>query len=481
MNTLPGLERKPHASSVKADHSGTSRPTPHDSAPEQRALDDVFDEVFDDVPPREAPNGQRNNETHRTHSERVLRTSSVLELSPKPAARRSPEPAVAPAEARSDATSPVKAVTPVASRPHLGVMASNYFNKTLVGAYKIVGFALLTLILLGLFAYIALNSLFFLHHQWAAPAVIAPSDLRVIELRARLAHELWNRQKVDAERTQISSSLKHAERVVGMEEQYQATFQTAVSKNASLQYRKLRDFRGIQKEVDFARGKLEKAVDDFARERSASTETARAANLIDNEAKATADFRLAELDAKRVQLQQEAAELDARLSQLGHDARALTSVVNAPQDSTPATFEALQLKRSYLNSMLERDRARDQIAALTSAERALDEALKGYDSVISIIQESPLLLAAEGELTIAFAPYENLSEIAEGDPVYGCWARVIGCRVIGKVGKTIEGEVTAKHPVYGSDLRGKFVRLELSERAWAEEVVLHVKRPPLFF
>lgn len=476
MSTPPGLERKQHTASIKMDHGSQPRPTAHGGTTDQRALEDVFD----DVPRGEGSNPDRSPGDHRVHSERVLRTSSVRELSPRPSVREFPEPNVAPKETRP-AAAPTSAGTPAVSRPHLGVVASNYFNKTLVGAYKLVGFALLSLILVGLFAYIALNGLFFLHHQWAAPAVIAPSDLRVIELRARLAHELWNRQKVDAERTQLSSNLRHAERVVEMEEQYQATFQTAVSKNAHLQYKKLRDFREVQREVSLARGKLEKAADDFTRERTASTETARAAHLIDNQAKATEDFRMAELDAKRVQLQQEAVELDARLAQLGHDAKALTSVVKAPQDSTPATFEALQLKRSYLNSLLERDRARDQIAALTSAQRALDEALKGYDSVISIIQESPLLLAAEGELTIAFAPYENLSEIAEGDPVYGCWARVIGCRVIGKVGGTIEGEVTAKHPVYGTDLRGKFVRLELFERAWAEEVVLHIKRPPLFF
>lgn len=361
------------------------------------------------------------------------------------------------------------------------VAVTNYLNKTLVAAYKVLGFSLLGIILFGLFVYIALNGLFFLHHRWVAPALIAPSDLRVIELRARLAHEVWDRQKVEAERARVVSDLKHAQRTLTMEDQYQETFQTAVSKNASAQQQRVWGFKALQKDVRKVHDKLERASADFTRERTQSLASAHAVNLIDNEAKATEDFRLAELDARRVQLQHQEAQLNAQLTQLSQEASALRSVASGPNAAAPATFEALQLKRSYLNSALEEDRARDEVELLTSAERALSEALQGYDAVIAIIQESPLLLAASGELTVAFVPYDNLSEVNEGDPVYGCVARIIGCHVVGSVGKAVEGEVTAKHPVYGTDLRGKFVRLELNEPKAVESVVLHVKRPPLFF
>jgi hypothetical protein len=84
-------------------------------------------------------------------------------------------------------------------------------------------------------------------------------------------------------------------------------------------------------------------------------------------------------------------------------------------------------------------------------------------------------------LTIAFVPYHTLDDIAAGDPVFGCAAQVVWCTPVGRVGATIEGEVTAKHPVYGSDLRGKFVRLELDSADRAQDSVLHVGRPPMFF
>lgn len=398
------------------------------------------------------------------------RRSDIRELSPS--AERTATPKVTVSAPREPAM-PAEAA-------RRGVAVTNHLNKALVAAYKLVGFTLLTIILVGLFAYVALNGLFFLHDRWVAPAIIAPSDLRVLELRARLAHELWNRQKVDAELARVVSDLKHARRTVAMEEQYQDTFQTAVNKNASIQWGRLKDFKRLQQELQSVQENLDKATTSFSRERGQSVAAAYEANLIDKQQKATEDFRMAELEAKRMQLQQQDAQLTQQLSELTQQASALGSVARQPTDSAPATFEGLQLKRTFLNSVLQKERAGDEVAALEAARTALGEALKGYDEVLSIIRESPLLLAASGELMVAFVPYENLAEITEGDPVYGCLLQVIGCEVVGQVGVTIEGEVTAKHPVYGSDLRGKFVRLELTDEAWARESVLHIGRAPLF-
>lgn len=367
-----------------------------------------------------------------------------------------------------------------AGRGSAGAALTNFFNKSLVAAYKFVGFGLLTIILLGLFAYVALNGLFFLHHGWVAPSIIAPSDLRVIELRAKLAHELWNRQKVEAELAQVQSSLGHARRTSAMEAQYQETFQSAVSKSASFKWGRMKAFRKLETELESVQAQLRNATAEFSSTHKESVDTAYAANLIDRQQKATEDFRMAELHARKVQLEQQKTDLDNQLQQLAQQATALGSVAKGAAQSAPATFEGLQLKRSYMTSVLEAARAKDEATALESAQLALQEALKGYDSVVSIIKESPLLLAASGELTVAFVPYENLERVNPGDPVYGCWARVVGCSVVGRVGEAVEGEVTAKHPIYGSDLRGKFVRLELDEETWAKQPVLHVDRPPLF-
>ena len=405
----------------------------------------------------------------------VSQVSEHSEIEPRVAERH---PLKSDIRELSPSTSRSGTPAPTASRS--GAALTTALNKFLVGAYKLAGFSLLSIILFGLASYIGLNALFFLHKSWMAPAIISPSDPRVLQLRTRLAQELWNRQKVEADRSQVRSQLNHARRTIAMEEQYQETFHAAVAKNASFQYGKLAKFKSLQTEIDSIQQSLETATGRFAEAQGNSVQSAFDAKLINQEQKATADYRLAELEARQVAVQGQKASLVAQMAELTQKLQGLSTVASNPSESAPATLEGLELKRSFMNSVLETQRAQDESGALKASEVALAESLKGYDEVISIIRQSPLVLAATGELTVAFVPYDNLPNIKPGAPVFGCSLYVIWCRKVGQVGAVVEGEVVAKHPVYGSELRGKFVRLNLDNHRWAEQTVLHVGRPPLW-
>ncbi len=393
-------------------------------------------------------------------------------------------PASSSAQARPEQYSDIRELAPTThstpSVPDAGRgRVTNALNKGLVLAYKVVGFSLLSIILCGLCAYVALNALFFLHRRWVAPAIIAPSDSRVLELRARLAHEVYNREKVEAERAQVRSDLSHARRTIEAERRYQETFRKAVSRSASFQRGRVAQVRALGKELDVVQQHLDQATRRFAEAQQQALSSAYEARLINREQKATGDYRIAELGTKQITLQGQKAGINAELAELSQELQALGTVAKNPQESSPGTVEGLELKRNFMNSVLEEQKAREDIGALEKAEAALAETTKGYDNVIAIIKESPLLLAASGELTVAFVPYDNLPNVKAGDPVFGCQAYVVWCERVGSVGATIEGEVVAKHPVYGSDMRGKFVRLELDDPSWARHAVLHVGRAPL--
>jgi hypothetical protein len=45
----------------------------------------------------------------------------------------------------------------------------------------------------------------------------------------------------------------------------------------------------------------------------------------------------------------------------------------------------------------------------------------------------------------------------------------------------LEGEVVATHPVQKIELRGVMVRMDLTDRRFAQDPVLHANRAPFFF
>ncbi len=396
-------------------------------------------------------------------------------------AREGEYPAVGNSDIRELAPGFARSKSEGAPSRFSGVALTNAVNKAMVSLYKIVGFSLLGIILFGLLAYVGLNALFFLHTRWVAPAIIAQTDPRVLELRTRLAQELWNRQRIEVERAQVGAQLSHARRLIAMEEQYQATFKDALSAQTSFHRGSLARARSLKAQVEAAAQSLEQATKRFETTQSASLAAAFDAKLIDQEQKATGDFRLAELKASQVTLQGQRLGVLGQVDELSQRVRALGTIVNDPSSGAPSTLEGLELKRSYMNSVVEAQKAQDSLVALQESDAALVEAIRAYDNVIAIIKESPLMLAASAELLVAFVPYENMSNVTAGDPVYGCAASVVWCRRVGRVGEAIEGEIVAKHPVYGTDLRGRFVRIQFDDPSWAKRPVLHVGRAPLWF
>jgi hypothetical protein len=96
------------------------------------------------------------------------------------------------------------------------------------------------------------------------------------------------------------------------------------------------------------------------------------------------------------------------------------------------------------------------------------------------LRSAPLLKATEQQLALGFVPYENQPTMHEGTAVYGCKAVIVLCRPVGRVKQYLPGEHRQDHPVYGKELRGQLVELELDDPEWAKASVLHGNRPPLF-
>jgi hypothetical protein len=361
--------------------------------------------------------------------------------------------------------------------PPLEVPRSSLFPRSarllVVSSYRLVGFAVLTMIVLGLVAYLAQGLFYFLNDSWVAPTVVAPTDPRVLELNARFAQQSSLRDK-------LAADLSHVERVIALHESFQHGFRQAIA--ADLQERKgrLKRLKGLAFSYARARREIAPSSSAFSALRRQQIEDEQGAGLLDVDGLTKGKYQLAQIAQAKLDLAQKTVELDQRKRSLAREARALDALTSGSTKvrkgsgprSDALSYDVLQIRTEYERSTLEIAKARD-------TRDALKQSIARYDDILKKIAESPYIRAAERTGTIAFVPYENLEHASVGSEIYGCRLRLLWCKPVGKVTRVIGGEVSVQHPFNNETLRGQMVEMELGERRWAEMPVLFAGGRPL--
>ena len=120
-------------------------------------------------------------------------------------------------------------------------------NKTIVAIYKVLGFVILGSVVFGLVVYIALNGFYFVHRGWAAPAIVSPSDPRVLDLSAKLAQESALREKLIAEKSDLAAKLKISDLTVVVEKNHARNLEMSIGNESAtrgMELRRLHALRG---------------------------------------------------------------------------------------------------------------------------------------------------------------------------------------------------------------------------------------------
>lgn len=360
-------------------------------------------------------------------------------------------------------------------------------NALMVGAYKTLGTVALGAILLGLLSYLGLQAFFVINRSWVAPAVMTPSDPRILELNGQLALQSAARDRVLAEGRETEASRAEAVRLVQAQRAFQERFRSAwISERAAQrqEHQRLAQLHAQYQEAGEAFLSANQAFGGLVRVRS---EALREAKLMDQERYLTSNHLLAQMSEARLTLSEKQANLVGRMEGLRREmqgsegvARRLDHPEGAEQGRHSLTPTTLMLEQAYTRSVLERTSAEEKDALLGEKAQDLSRAAERYDGLLMAIHSSPYLKAIRKGLTVAFVPYENLEQALPGTPLYGCSFVVLGCHRVGAVGALLEGEVTFKHPVRQRMLRGVMVELELEEASWVREELLHVGRAPFF-
>ncbi|MCA1664383.1 MAG: hypothetical protein LC659_08970, partial [Myxococcales bacterium] len=188
-----------------------------------------------------------------------------------------------------------------------------------------------------------------------------------------------------------------------------------------------------------------------------------------------------QLAHSNLELAERGVELDTRTSTLAREAQSLAATVDGAHDGA-FSYDALRLRQEYQRASLELDKARDNKHALGESLAAADRSIARYDHLLKSIQESPLLAAADGRVTVVLVPYDNLGAIKRGGPLYACALGFVACHKVGEVRNVLPGEMEVHHPLHGSkQLRGQAVEVQLTDAAAAGENVLFAGGKPLLF
>jgi len=387
-----------------------------------------------------------------------------------------PAPLTAPAAPASSAP-PVVAAHPAPYAPYeaLGLGAPKASTqraaKLIVSAYRLLGFSILTIIVIVLVGYIVETAFFYASSSWVVPMSVTPSDERVVVLQAQLAAQQNTHDK-------IADELAQAERAITAQQAFQAEFGKTIKSDLEGRKLALGRIRELAASAASTRAQIRNANSAYAgasRERMAQEY---AAGLIDRRAMLSGKFQLAQISTSNLTLAEHQAEFETRAQELEAQARSLDAIlVNAtPTGDTALSYDVLKIKQEYEASRLE-------LAKSIEQRDTLKASLARQDKIVAALSQSAYLRALHDHATIVSVPYGNLSHVSKGAPLYACKLGMIVCHHVGKVIEILPGEVQFKHPHRDNGLRGQMVEVALDAadaNAAADDVLFVGGKPVLF-
>lgn len=339
-------------------------------------------------------------------------------------------------------------------------------NKVVVSTYKLVGFAVLTMIALALISYLGANVFYWFSTSWIEPTVIAPTDERVLALSSQLLQQTSARDKVAAD-------LADAERVTRMHEEFLDGAKKALADELADRKSELSRLMALDRSFASTRAEVAssgRAYSDLSKRKLAAEYQS---HFIDRETAVSGALQLSQIAQGNLSLEEKEAELAKRRAELSRETEALGAAVGA-RPASRHSIEILKIVQDVRRAEVDLAKARDD-------RGVLQRSLERYDKMVRTLQDSPFIRALDGRGSIAFVPYDNLDRAKPGAPVYGCAIGPLFCKKVGSVVALLDGEMSYKHPLHNTQLRGQPVQITLGNIKDAERKVLFVGGRPLLF
>jgi hypothetical protein len=340
------------------------------------------------------------------------------------------------------------------------------WSTHVINAYRALGFAILTIIVIVLVGYITKSAFFYLSDTWVVPMAISPTDEKVVSLQAQLAERLTSRDRTVAE-------LDQAERQIAMHEEFQAEFAKAIKSDLDGRKAALARMYELADQAATTRAHIRRSNAAYASASQKRMTEEWRAGLIDRSGMLSGKFQLAQISSSNLSLAERQAEYETRAADLEAQTRSLEALLaQAPSGEGTFSYDVLKIKQDYEASRLEIKRAiemRDMLRAALARE----------DKLVEALQQASLLRALDAEAHVAFVPYGNLDGVRPRAELYGCALSMVFCKQVGVVREVLPGEVSWKHPHRDKVMRGQLILLDLKDGSAATDEVLFVGGRPL--
>ena len=347
------------------------------------------------------------------------------------------------------------------------------FGKWIVNGYRMLGFAILTIIVIVLVGYIAQTAFFYMSDSWVVPSAVSPTDEKVVTLQAQLAEQQNSRDR-------IADELNQAERAIAAQQNFQAEFAKAIKNDLDGRKAALGRIRALANAAASTRAAIKSQNSAYAASSRRKMAEEYAAGLIDRNAMLSGKFQLAQISTSNLSLAERQAEFETKAAELEAETKGLDALIeiegeSTDEDAVAMSYEVLRIKQEYESSKLD-------LAKSVEARDTLKAALERQDKIVAALKRSAYLRAINDGASVAFVPYGNLSNVQKGTGLYACKVGMVFCYHVGEVLEVLPGEVQFKHPHRDKLLRGQILELKLDKEDSdaASDEVLFAGGKPLF-
>ncbi len=353
----------------------------------------------------------------------------------------------------------------------LGLGAPKLDHKKLSGhlvtAYRLLGFIILSIIVVVLIGYLVTTAFFYMSNTWVVPIALSPSDEKIVSLQAQLSERQTARDRTAAD-------LDQAERAIAVQAEFQTEFAKAIKSDLDGRKAALARMYELAAVAASTRRQIKKSNSAYASASQKRMAEEWRAGLIDRNEMINGKFQIAQISSSNLSLAERQAEYETRAADLDQQTRALEALLaGGTATDGSLSYDVLKIKQEFEASRLETKRAID-------TRDMLKTALEREDKIVASLKQSSYIKAMADGAHVAFVPYGNLENIKKGAPLYGCWLTMVFCKKVGVVLEVLPGEVQFKHPNRDKQMRGQVLELKLDKATSATDDVLFVGGRPLF-